>query len=83
VLLVTWDESDGGSSGVVNGHVVGSGGGGHVVTLVIAPGLRRGLRVGVPYNHYSLLATVEDALGLPLLANARTATALSAFFRGT
>jgi hypothetical protein len=83
VLLVTWDESDGGSSGVVNGRVVGSGGGGHVITLVIAPGLRRGLRVGVPYNHYSLLATVEDALGLPLLANARKATALSAFFRGT
>ena len=82
VLFVTWDESDGGSAGVVGGRVVGSGGGGHVMTLVIAPGLRRGLRVGVPYNHYSLLATIEDTFGLPLLANARRATALSSFFRG-
>jgi phospholipase C len=80
-LFVTWDESDGDSSAVVPGRVVPAGGGGHVMTLVVAPGLRRGLRVPVPYNHYSLLATVEDAFGLPLLGQARTAAPMSAFFK--
>jgi hypothetical protein len=84
VLLVTWDESNGDSSAVVApGRVVASGGGGHVMTLVIAPGLRRGLRVAVPYNHYSLLATVQDAFGLSLLQKAQGATPLSAFFKAT
>lgn len=83
VLFATWDESDAGDSAVVPpGRVVPSGGGGHVMTLVVAPGLRQGLRVGVPYDHYSLLATVEDAFGLPLLQRARTASPMSAFFEG-
>jgi hypothetical protein len=81
VLFVTWDESNSDSSAVTSsGHVTSTGGGGHVMTLVIAPGLRRGLRVSVAYNHYSLLATVEDALGLGLLKGASTAAPLSAFF---
>jgi len=84
VLLVTWDEGSGNSAGVgASGRVTLSGGGGHVMTLVIAPGLRRGLRVGVAYNHYSLLATVEDAVGVVRLANARGAVPLSAFFSVT
>jgi acid phosphatase len=82
VLFVTWDESDGDDSAVVApGRIAASGGGGHVMTLVIAPGLRRGLRVGVAYNHYSLLATVEDAFGLTLLQKAQDTTAMSAFFK--
>jgi phospholipase C len=80
-LFVTWDESDGDNSAVVPpGRVVPSGGGGHIMTLVVAPGLAPGRRVGVAYNHYSLLATVEDAFGLPLLGGARTALPMSAFF---
>ena len=83
VLIVTWDESDGDDAAVVSpGRIVGSGGGGHVMTLVIAPEIRRGLRIGLPFNHYSVLATVEDAFGLPLLQGARSATPLSAFFAG-
>lgn len=81
VLFVTWDESEGSNAAVVPpGRVVSSGGGGQVMTLVIAPGLRRGLRVNVAYNHYSLLATIEDAFGLPLLRHAASATPMSAFF---
>ncbi len=81
VLFVSWDESNGEDSAVLpGGRVVANGGGGQVMTLVIASGLRHGLRVGVPYNHYSLLATVEDGLGLPLLGKARTATPMRAFF---
>jgi len=82
VLFVTWDESDGDDSAVVApGRIVPSGGGGHIMTLVITPGLRHGIRVAVAYNHYSLLATIEDAFGLTLLQKARDATAMSAFFK--
>ena len=70
VLFVTWDESDSGGPA-----------GGQVLTLVISPGLRRGLKVTVGYTHYSVLATIEDAFRLPLLGAARSATPMSAFFR--
>jgi len=72
-LVVTWDESEGGDdSGVdpATGAVTASGGGGRVLTLVIAPGIAPGLRVGTVYDHYSLLRTIEDAFGLPLLGQA-------------
>jgi phospholipase C len=69
VLFVTWDESE--SGGAM---------GGRVLTLVIAPDVRRGLAVGTYYTHYSLLATIEDAFGLPLLGGARTARPMKAFF---
>ena len=70
VLFVTWDESESGGRA-----------GGRVLTLVISPGLRRGLKVAVSYTHYSLLATIEAAFKLPLLGAARSATPMSAFFR--
>jgi hypothetical protein len=71
VLFVTWDESESGGAG-----------GGKVLTLVISPDVRRGLVVDADYTHYSLLATIEDAFGLPLLRNAGTARPMSAFFSG-
>jgi len=71
VLFVTWDESESGGPA-----------GGQVLTLVISPGLRRGLRVATGYTHYSLLATIEDAFRLPLIGAARSATPMSAFFEG-
>jgi phospholipase C len=82
-LFVTWDEGNGGDASTVGagGAVAGCCGGGHVLTLVIAPGLTPATEVSVPYTHASLLATVEDAFRLPLLAGARTATPLAAFFR--
>lgn len=69
VMFVTWDESE-------------SGGpmGGRVLSLVIAPEVARGRAVSTYYTHYSLLATVEDAFGLPLLGQARRARPMSAFF---
>lgn len=67
-LFVTWDEGNGADPrGVAGIRVLAHGGGGHVFTLVIAPGLPRDLRVSVPYSHYSLLKTVEEAWGVPLL----------------
>lgn len=94
-LFITWDEGLGtegcctagppsapgaaGPSGT--GQAVRpTGGGGQVLTLVLAPGVPAGTRIAVPYNHYSLLATVEDGLGLPLLGHAAQATPMSAFW---
>jgi len=63
VLFITWDEDDGSSDN-------------HVLTLVVAPST--GHRVSShPYNHYSLLATVEDLMGVGRLANAAQASPLS------
>jgi hypothetical protein len=82
VLLVTWDEGNGGDDATLGegGRVVACCGGGHLLTLVIAPGVPEGERVGLPYDDYSLLATVEDSFRLPLLGAAAAATPLSAFF---
>ncbi len=66
-IFLTWDEGDSdlGCCGVVPG-------GGHIVTIVIDR--NGGHRVSSkPYNHYSLLRTLEDAWGLPPLANAAKA----------
>jgi phosphatidylinositol-3-phosphatase len=62
-LVLTWDEgsSDRGCCGGV-AH------GGHIVTIVMGPDVRRGAREGQPVDHYGTLATIEEALGLPPLA---------------
>jgi phosphatidylinositol-3-phosphatase len=62
VLFITWDE--------------GEDSGNTVVTLVIHP--RPILhKSALPYNHYSLLATIEDALGVQRLGQAAQATPMS------
>jgi hypothetical protein len=64
-LIVTWDE---GSSN--RGCCGGVAHGGHIATIVAGPTVRRGARASRPIDHYGILATVEEALGLPLLAGA-------------
>jgi len=51
-----------------------------VMALVIAPTLAPGRRVATPLNHYSLLATIEDAFHLSRLSSARSATNFATFF---
>jgi hypothetical protein len=48
---------------------------------VIGPDVRAGARVAVPYDHYSLLRTLEDSFGLSHLRAARRAQPLRAVFR--
>jgi len=62
VLFITWDEGEDSANSVL--------------TLVIhpAPLIHQSSR---PYNHYSLLATVEDLLGVSRLGLAAQATAMS------
>jgi hypothetical protein len=64
LLLLTWDE---GSS---NDGCCRLASGGHVVTIVAGPGARRGARMNSPADHYSVLQTIEDLLGLPRLQGA-------------
>jgi len=64
-LIVTWDEGSS-DSGCCGSAVHG----GHVATIVAGPTVRRGARESRPIDHYGVLASVEEALGLPLLGGA-------------
>jgi hypothetical protein len=63
VLFITFDEG-GSSAGSLGDH------GGHVATLIISPGVARGYQYRAYADHWSLLRTTEQLLGLPCLANA-------------
>jgi len=69
VIFITWDESDfpfGDTSGCCD--AVPGAGGGHVVTLAISSENDTERTSNVAYNHYSLLATIENAWNLGCLA---------------
>jgi phosphatidylinositol-3-phosphatase len=67
LLILTWDEgsSDDGCCGLARG--------GHIVTLLAGPGARSGARLTRATDHYSVLQTIEDLLGLPRLRGAACA----------
>jgi hypothetical protein len=62
-IFVTWDEDDGSAAQ-------------HVATLVISPSTAPGTQDPTAYDHYSLLRTTEEMLGLAPLANAATAASM-------
>ena len=62
VLFITWDEDDGSADN-------------HVLTLVVAHGAGH-WSSSKRFTHYSLLATIEDLLGVPRLGQAAGATPL-------
>jgi hypothetical protein len=51
VLFITWDESDGSA-------------GNQVATIVVSPSTRPGTRSAMPFDHYALLRTTEELLGI-------------------
>jgi hypothetical protein len=65
IVVVTFDE---GSTNV--------GGGGNVLLVEVGPGVTPGDTVGHAYDHYSLLAALEERFGVRRLANARSTDAL-------
>lgn len=69
MLVITFDETDGGTVGPSTG-VAGGTAGGKVGALVISPFTTPGTTSDHPYNHYSLLASMEDFFSLPRLAGA-------------
>jgi phosphatidylinositol-3-phosphatase len=67
-IVITWDEDDDpdekkGTQGCCGFDPTSPAnfGGGHIATLVITNHGPRGLTDDIPYNHYSLLRTTEDA----------------------
>jgi phospholipase C len=63
VLFITWDEDDGSADN-------------RVLTLVVEPGMRHRTSQKA-YTHYSLLATIEDLLGVGRLGEAANATPMN------
>jgi hypothetical protein len=63
-VVVTWDEgsSDSGCCGAARG--------GHVATILAGPDVRRGARDAQPVDHFGVLGTIEQVLGLPPLGGA-------------
>jgi phosphatidylinositol-3-phosphatase len=68
-LFLVWDE------GTSNTH-----GGGQVTMVAAGSGVKKGYRSSLPYDHYSLLRTIEDAWGLPQLSNSAAATPMADLF---
>jgi hypothetical protein len=67
-ILIAWDESDNKTSN-------------QVPMIAIAPSIPVGTQVSDPFNHYSLLRSMEEMLGIPnLLGNAATATSMRSAF---
>jgi hypothetical protein len=73
-IFIMWDESDftgTGPSGFgdTSGCCDANPGGGHVVSLVISNRLRFTRSSNRPFNHYSMLQTIEDSWHLGCLGN--------------
>jgi hypothetical protein len=78
VLIITFDE---GTSNQGPGSSKQFNGGGNVVFAVLSPLARRTLDAN-PYNHYSLLRTLEDGFGIAGHAgNAATAGPINTIWR--
>jgi phosphatidylinositol-3-phosphatase len=67
LLVITYDEGEGGSD--------------RIVTILAGSGVKPGFQSSVAYNHYSLLRTIESFWGLaPLAAGDERATPMNDFF---
>jgi hypothetical protein len=64
LLFLTWDE------GTSDSSCCKLASGGHIATIVAGPGAAPGARLATPVDHYSVLQTIEDLLGLPRLRGA-------------
>jgi hypothetical protein len=67
VVFLTWDEDDYSSNQ-------------HIVTIVMSPSTPAGTKGATQFNHYSMLRTTEDILGVPPLAGAASAATMAADF---
>jgi phosphatidylinositol-3-phosphatase len=75
VLVITFDE------GTTDAGCCRGARGGRIATILAGAGVRRRAVFNRPVDHYSTLATIEDLLGLPRLAGARSAPALTALLQ--
>ena len=77
-VFITWDEGEGGISNNCATNTVDPGC--HVATIVISPSTKPGTKSATLFNHWSLLATAEQLLGLPKLGKAASATTMTSAF---
>jgi phospholipase C len=77
-VFLTWDEGEGGTATecAINKTDVGC----HIATIVISPSTRPGTRSATLFNHYSLLRTAEQLLGLPALGRAASFPTMTSAF---
>ena len=69
MLVITFDESEGKTVGP-SGLLPGGTAGGRIGALVLSPFTQGGTTSDRDYNHFSLLASIEDAFSLPRLGYA-------------
>jgi len=70
VLFIVFDEG-----------TTATGGGGRIPFIVVSGRTPAGTVVSTPYNHYNLLATIEQSWGLPRLGNSSGAAVMTDFFK--
>ena len=79
LIITTFDEGASGEAGSCCGEVLGPTqtvlGGGQVGAVLLSPYIAPGTVSTVAYNHYSMLASVEDLFGLARLGFAKGTTA--------
>jgi hypothetical protein len=72
VVFVVWDEGD--------EKLLQPASDGPIGMLVISPLAKTSYQNSIEYTHSSMLRTIEEIFGVPLLADANNATNLSDFF---
>jgi hypothetical protein len=80
LVILTFDEGDDSSPVDSSGCCGYSPGGGHIVTILISPLVKKGFKSTVPETHYNLLRTIEDAWGLAHLGKTANVSPMSEFF---
>jgi phospholipase C len=78
-VFITFDEGSGGSTGE-NCATNTTDNSCKIPTIVVSPSTKAGTQSSTLFNHYSLLATAEQLLGLPALRQAASATTMTAAF---
>jgi phospholipase C len=78
VVVLTWDEGEGGTSHDCARNTTDIGC--HVATIVASPSTKPGTKSKKLFNHYSLLRTTEDLLGVPELGRASTSNSMASAF---
>jgi phosphatidylinositol-3-phosphatase len=78
-VFITFDEGSGGTTGE-NCATNTTDNSCKIPTIVVSPSTKAGTKSGALFNHYSLLATAEQLLGLPALGQAASATTMTAAF---
>lgn len=73
LLIITWDESWDTDS---------QHGGGHVLTILVGPSVKKGFVSNSFYQHPSILRTMCDAVGVPCMGDAAGAPPMAEFFTG-